>query len=142
MKATLANMTDQIWTAVHALVESEDVTFKDCLNLALRILPLLPQIPVDILYDTQIPLTITYCLESSVYRRWHPKHGRVSPFCKVRASQTPTKVLGSIHHQDSEGEDHAPSPATSEGSVGSGRLRGSRAQSHSCSQSITSHHSR
>ena len=28
----LANMRDQIWTAVHALVESEGMTFKDCLN--------------------------------------------------------------------------------------------------------------
>ena len=69
VEATLANMRDQIWTAVHTLVESEGVTFKDCLSLALHILPLLPQIPVDVLYNTQIPLTIAYCLESSVYRR-------------------------------------------------------------------------
>ena len=31
----LANMRDQIWTAVHALTESEGVTFKDCLSLVL-----------------------------------------------------------------------------------------------------------
>ena len=81
--------------------------------------------------------------ESSVYRRWYPKHGGVSPFRKeVRASQTLTKVLGSMHHQDSKEADHAPSLATSEGSVGSGGLRGSRAWSHSHSQSITLHHSR
>ena len=78
-----------------ALAEGEGVTFEDCLNLALRILPLLPQIPVDVSYETQIPLIIAYCPESSVYRRWHAKHGRVSPFCKeVRASQTLTKVRG------------------------------------------------
>ena len=120
-EVTLANMRDQIWTAVHALTESKDVTFKDCLSLVLCILPLLPQIPMDILYKTQIPLTITYCPESSVYRRWHPKQGRVSPFHKeVRASWTLTKVLGRVHHQNSEGVDHAPSPTASEGSVGLG----------------------
>ena len=86
-QVTLANMRDQIWTAIHTLVECEGVTFKDCLSLALRILPLLLQIPVDISYETQIPLIITYCPESSVYRRWHAKHGGVSPFHKeVRAS--------------------------------------------------------
>ena len=112
---TLANMRDQIWTAVCALVESEDMTFEDCLSLMLHILLLLPQIPVDISYKMQIPLTIVYCPESLVYRRWHPKQGRVSPLCKeVRASWTLTKVLG-------EGADPTPSPAISKGSAESGR---------------------
>ena len=31
-----------------------------------------------------------------------------------------TKVLGRVHHQESEGVDRAPSPAISEGSVGLG----------------------
>ena len=120
-EAMLANMRDQIWTAVRTLAESEDVTFEDCQSLMLRILPLLLQIPVEVLYKTQIPLTIPYCPESSVHRRWHPEQGGVSPFRKeVRASWTLTKVLGGVHHQDSEGADHAPSPATSEGSAGSG----------------------
>ena len=122
VETKLANMRDQIWTAVHALVESEGVTFEDCLSLTLCILLLLPQIPMDILYQTQIPLTITYCLESSVYRRWHSKQGGVSPLHKeVRASRTLTKVLGRVNHQESEGVDHAPSPTISEGSVGSSR---------------------
>ena len=138
----LANMRDQIWTAVHALKESEGVTFKDCLNVRLCILLLLPQIPMDISYQTHIPLTITYCLDSSVYRRWHSKQGRVSPLHKeVRASRTLTKVLGGIHHQGSEGVDHAPSPAISEGSVGLGGPQGSRARSRSHAQIITSHRS-
>ena len=112
----LANMRDQIWTAIHALMESEGMTFEDCLNLTLCILLLLPQIPMDISYQMQIPLTIAYCPESSVYQRWHPKQGRVSPLCKeVRASWTMTKVLGRVHCQESEGVDHAPSPAISEG---------------------------
>ena len=120
-EAMLANMRDQIWTAVCALVESEGVTFKDCLGLTLRILPLLPQIPMDISYEIQILLMIAYCPESLVYRRWHPEQGGVSPFHKeVRASRTLTKVLGGVHHQNSEGADRAPSPAASEGSVGSG----------------------
>ena len=140
---TLANMRDQIWTAIHALTESEGVTFKDCLSLTLHILLLLPQIPMDVSYEMQIPLTIAYCPESLVYSWWHPKQGRVSPFHKeVRASWTLTKVLGGVHHQDSEGVDGTPSPAVSEGSAGLGRLWGSRAQSRSHAQSITSHSSR
>ena len=127
-EAMLANMRDLIWTVICALTESEGITFEDCLSLALRILPLLPQIPMDISYEMQIPLTIAYCLESSVYRRWHPKQGGVSPFRKeVRASRTLTKVLGGVHHQDSEGADRPPSPAASEGSVGSGGSQCSRA---------------
>ena len=124
----LANMKDQIWTTVHTLTESEGVTFEDCLNLMLCILLLLPQIPVDISYQMQIPLTIAYCPEPSVYRRWHSKQGRVSPLHKeVRASQTLTKVLGGVHHQESEGVDHTPSPTVSEGSVGSSGSQGSQA---------------
>ena len=126
----LANMRDQIWTAFRTLVEGKGMTFEDCLNLTLRILPLLLQVPMDVSYKTQIPLIITYCPESSIYRRWHAEHGRVSPFCKeVRASQTLTKVLGGIHHQNSEGVDCTPSAATSEGSAGLDRLQGSRARS-------------
>ena len=120
-EVTLANMRDQIWTAIRALAECEGMTFEDCLSLVLHILPLLPQIPMDISYETQILLTIAYCPESLVYRRWHPEQGGVSPFRKeVRASQTLTKVLGGVHHQDSEGVDRTPSPAASEGSVGLG----------------------
>ena len=83
VEMTLANIRDQIWTTVHALTESEGVTFEDCLNLRLCILLLLPQI----------------CKE-------------------VRASWTLTKVLGGVHHQESEGVDCVPSPTVSEGSVG------------------------
>ena len=82
VEATLANMRDRIWKAIRALVEGEGMTFEDCLNLTLCILPLLPHVPVDISYETQIPLIIAYCLESSVYRRWDADHGGVSPFCK------------------------------------------------------------
>ena len=132
VEMTLANMRDQIWTTVHALVESVGVTFEDCLNLGLRILLLLPQIPMDVSYQMQIPLTIAYCPESSVYRRWHFEQGRVSPLHKeVRASQTLTKVLDRVNHQESEGVDRAPSPAISEGSVGLGGPRGSQAQARS-----------
>ena len=53
----LANMRDQIWTAVRTLKESEGMTFKDCLSLMLRIL-LLPQIPMDVSFQMQMPLTI------------------------------------------------------------------------------------
>ena len=140
VETMLANMRDQIWTAVHALAESEGMTFKDCLNLTLCILLLLLQIPMDVSYQMHMPLTIAYCPESSVYRRWHSKQGGVSPLRKeVRASQILTKVLGGVHCQESEGVDCASSPTVSEGSVELGGPRGSRARSCSHAQSITSH---
>ena len=138
----LASMRDQVWTVVHTIAENEGVISEDCLNLMLCILLLLLQIPVGISYEMQILLIIAYCLESSVYRRWHPKQGGVSPFCKeVRASWTLTKVLGGVHHQNSEEAEHAPSPAVSDGSARPDGSQGVRARSCSCAQSITSHHS-
>ena len=99
-EASLSNTRDQVWAALHALTENEGITFNDCLSLALQVLHLLLQVPVDISFQTQIPLTIAYCLVSSIYRRWHPKQGGVSPLCKeVRASWTLTKVLGGVTHQ-------------------------------------------
>ena len=120
-EATLANMRDQIWTAICALAEGKGITFEDCLNLTLHILPLLLHIPMDISYETQIPLIIAYCPESSIYRRWDADHGRVFPFHKeVQASKTLTKVLGGIHCKNSEGVDHYLPPAASEASEGLG----------------------
>ena len=99
-EANLSNMRDQVWAAVCALAENEGITFNDCLSLTLQVLHLLPQIPVDVSFQTQIPLTITYCPESFVYRRWCPEQGGVSPLCKeVRASQTLTKMLGRVTRQ-------------------------------------------
>ena len=79
MEANLSNMRDQVWAAVRTLAENEGITFNDCLSLALQVLNLLLQIPVDISFQTQIPLTIAYCPESSVYRRWCPEQGGVPP---------------------------------------------------------------
>ena len=124
---TLNNMRDQVWAAIHALAENEGIMFNACLGLALQVLNLLPQIPVDVLFQTQIPLTIAYCPESSIYRRWCPEQGSVSPLHKeVRASCTLSKVLDGVTHQPSEGMDHPPSPAASDNSAGSGGMRGSR----------------
>ena len=39
VETMLANMRDQIWTAIHALTESEDVTFEDCLRTVLHLPP-------------------------------------------------------------------------------------------------------
>ena len=108
----------------------------------LQVLNLLPQIPIDILFQTEIPLTIAYCPKSSIYRRWHPEQDGVSPLHKeIRVSCTLSKVLGGVTHKKSEGVDHPPSPAPSDHSVGSGGSRGSRRQSHSHAQSITPAHS-
>ena len=79
-ETTLNNMRHQVWVAVRTLAENEGITFNDCLSLTLQIHNLLPQIPVDVSFQTQIPLTIAYCLEFSVYRRWHPKQGGAPPF--------------------------------------------------------------
>ena len=131
-----------MWATVRALAENEGITFNACLGLMLQVLNLLPQIPIDILFQTQIPLTIAYCPESSVYRRWHPEQGGVSPLCKeVRVSCTLSKVLGRVTHQPSESAGHPPSPVPSDHSTGSGGSQGSRHQSCSCAQSITPAHS-
>ena len=122
-ETTLSNMRDQVWTTVCALAENKGITFNDCLSLMLHLLHLLPQIPVDVTFQMQIPLIIAYCPESSIYRRWHSEQGRVSPLHKeVRASRTLTKVLGGVTHQGSKRVDHPPSPTVSDDSVGSGRL--------------------
>ena len=106
MDTTLNNMRDQVWAAICALAENEGITFSDCLGLTLQVLNLLPQIPVDISFQTQIPLTIACCSESSVYRRWCPEQDSILPLCKeVRASHTLSKVLGGVTHQPSEGVD-------------------------------------
>ena len=127
METTLNNMRDQVWAAVHVLAENEGIAFHDCLSLTLQVLNLLLQIPIDISFQTQIPLTIAYCLESSIYRRWCPEQGGVSPLHKeVRASHTLSKVLGGVTRQPSEGMAHPPSPAASDNSAGSGRSWGSR----------------
>ena len=135
-------MRDQVWAAVHALAENEGIMFNYCLGLTLRVLNLFLQIAVDVSIQTQIPPTIAYCLESSIYRRWHPEQGSVSPLCKeVRASRTLSKVLGGVTRQPSEGVDRPPSSAASDNSAVSGGPWGSRDQSHSHAQSITSAHS-
>ena len=72
-ETTLSNTRDQVWTTVHALAENEGITFDDYLSLPLCVLHLLLQIPMDISFQMQIPLTIAYCLESSICRRWHSK---------------------------------------------------------------------
>ena len=137
-KMTLNSMRGEIWATVYALAENKGITFDACLGLMLQVLNLLLQIPIDISFQAQIPLTISYCPESSIYRRRHPEQGGVSPLHKeVRASCTLSKVLGRITHQPSEGVDCPPSPAASDNSAGSGRLHGSRCQSHSHDQSIT-----
>ena len=41
---------------VHTLAENEGIMFDACLGLMLQVLNLLPQIPIDILFQTQIPL--------------------------------------------------------------------------------------
>ena len=121
MEMTLNNMRGEIWAAICTLAENEGITFNAFLGLMLQVLNLLLQIPIDILFQTQIPLTITYCPESSIYRRWRPEQGSVSPLCKeVRASHTLSKVLGRVTHQPSEGVDCPPCPAVSDNSAGSG----------------------
>ena len=81
-ETTLNNMRDQVWVTVGTLAENKGITSNDCLSLTLQVLNPLPQIPVDVSFQTQIPLTIAYCLESPVYRRWHPKQGGVPLFVR------------------------------------------------------------
>ena len=50
METTFNNMRDQVWATICALAENEGISFNDCLGLALQVLNLLPQIPVDVLF--------------------------------------------------------------------------------------------
>ena len=129
-KTALSDMRGEVWATVRALVENEGITFDACLGITLQVLNLLPQLPIDISFQTQIPLTIAYCPESSIYRKWHPEQGGVSPLHKeIRASSTLSKVLGMITHQPSKGGAHPVSPAPSDHSTESGGSPGSRCQS-------------
>ena len=118
VQMALDDMQDKVWDAIHALAENEGITFDACLGLVLQVLNLLLQIPIDILFHMQIPLTIAYCPESSVYRRCCPEQGGVSPLCKeIRAFHTLSKVLGGVTHQPSESAGGPPSPAPSDHSA-------------------------
>ena len=66
-KNALNDMQGEVWATFHALAENEGITFNAWLGLTLQVLNLLLQIPIDISFQTQIPLTITYCLETGVY---------------------------------------------------------------------------
>ena len=126
----LDNMRGAVWDTVHTLVENEGIMFDACLGLVLQVLNLLLQVPIHISFHMQIPLTIAYCPESSVYRKWHPEQGSVSPLCKeIRASRTLSKVLSRVTHQPSESAGGPPSPAPSDHSVVSGGSPGSRHRS-------------
>ena len=141
-KMALNNMQGKVWDAICTLAENEGITFDACLALRLQVLNLLLQIPIDISFQTQIPLTIAYCPESSIYRRWHPEQGGVSPLHKkIRVSHTLSKVLGGVTCQPSESAGRPPSLAPCDHSAGSGGSLGSRCQSHSHAQSITPAHS-
>ena len=125
-ETVLNDMRAKVWDAICTLVESESIMYDACLGLALQVLNLLPQIPIDILFHTQIPLTITYCPESSVYRKWHPKQGGILPLCKeIRASCMLSKVLGRVTHQPSKSVGRPPSPTPSDHSVGPSGSQGS-----------------
>ena len=126
-KTALSDMRGKVWDAIHTLAESEGITFDACLGLALQLINLLLQILIDISFHTQIPLTIAYCPESSVYRKWHSEQGGISPLCKkIRVSCTLSKVLGRVTHQPSESVGGPPSPAPSDHSTGSGGSLASR----------------
>ena len=99
IKMTLNNMRGEIWAAFHALAENEGIMFNTCLGLTLQVLNLLPQIPVDISFETQIPLTTTYCLKSSLQEM------------ASRAGQCFTSLQGSqgiLHSVQSPGWCHLP----------------------------------
>ena len=105
----LNDMCGKVWDVICALAESESVLYNACLGLTLQVLNLLPQIPIDILFHTQIPLTIAYCLESSVYRKWYPEQGGVLPLHKeIRVSCILSKVLGGVTCKPSESAGRPP----------------------------------
>ena len=62
-EAALSDMRGEVWVTVHALAENEGITFNACLGIPLQVFNLLLQLPIDISFQTQIPLTIAYCPE-------------------------------------------------------------------------------
>ena len=137
-KKALNNMRGEVWDTIHTLTESESIMYNACLCLALQVLNLLLQIPIDISFHMKIPLTITYCPESTIYRKWHPEQGGISSLCKeIRASCILSKVLGGVTRQPSESVGRPPSPTPSDHSVGSGGSQGSGHEAHSHAQSTT-----
>ena len=123
----LNDMQGEVWAAIHALAENEGITFDVCLGLALQVFNLLLQIPMDILFQTQIPLTIAYCLEPSIYRKWCPERSGVSPLHKeIMVSHTLSKVLGRVTCQPSESMGCPLSLAASDHSAESDGSPGSR----------------
>ena len=138
-KMTLSNMQGEVWDAIRTLAESEGIIFNACLGLTLQVLTLLLQIPINISFHTQIPLTIAYCPESSIYRKWLSEQGGISPLQKeIRASHTLSKVLGSVICQPSESAGCPPSSTALYHSMGSSGSQGSGHQAHSWAQSVTS----
>ena len=127
-ETALSKMRGEVWDVIHALAESEGITFDVCLGRALQMLNLLLQIPIDISFYMQIPLTITYCPESSINRKWHSEQGGILPL---------RKVLGGVTHQPSVSVGRPPSPTPSDNSVGSSGSWGSRPRARSQAQSIT-----
>ena len=47
-ETALSNMQGEVWATVHTLAENEGITFDACLGIALQMLNLLPQLPIDI----------------------------------------------------------------------------------------------
>ena len=126
----MSDMQGEVWAAVCTLPENDGIMFNACLGIMLQVLNLILQIPIDISFQTQIPLTIAYCPESSIYRRWYPEQGGVSPLSKeIRVSHTLSKVLGRVTCQPSESAGRPPSRASSGHSTGSGGSQGSRHRS-------------
>ena len=70
VEMTLSNMREEVWAVICALVENKEVTFNACLYLTLQVLSLLLQVPVNISFQAPMPLTLAYCPESTVYRKW------------------------------------------------------------------------
>ena len=134
----LNDMRGEVWDTTRALAKSESITYNAYLGLALQVLNLLLQIPIDILFHTQIPLTIAYCLESSIYRKWCPKQGSILALCKeIKASHISSKVLGKVRCQPSESMVRPPSPTPLDHSVGSG---GSQDSGHQACSHCVKHH--
>ena len=93
-------MRGKIWAAIRTLAENEGITFDACLGLMLQVLNLLPQIPVDISFQTQIPVTITYWPGSSHLQKMAPRAGW--SFTSLQGSQ------GILHSLQSPGRGHPP----------------------------------
>ena len=114
----------EIWGCVTGIVETAHLSPEAGLCLTLHIVGNLPTIPMNLCFCSMIPMLLAYCLESYSLQTWDPEgDGNYLLDADARVSGMLSRKLACIKDSapvDSCSPHHAPSPAGSTGSRGSG----------------------